>query len=88
MEQQKEAKQKKLNRLKYSIMYHEHNGSIRRQNGISGGKKMAWGHNGGQERERERERVFCTIRKKGVVRILVFGVNITDGFSVANSLMI
>ena len=40
----------------------------------------------GNKRERvERERdVTRRMRKKGVVRVLVFGLNIIDGFSVGN----
>ena len=75
MEQQKEAKQK-TKRLKYSLTYHEHNGSIQQPNGSSGGKKMAWGHNV-WERERERE-VIMHNDAEGAVHILVFGVNITS----------
>ena len=41
----------------------------------------------GDEREREREREFCTMRKKRTIRILVFDVIITDKFSIGNSSM-
>ena len=36
------------------------------------------------ERERERERLLCITRKKGAIRILVFGVNITNRCSIDN----
>ena len=42
----------------------------------------------GDEREREREReITRNMRKKWVVRVLVFGLNITYGFFVGNRLM-
>ena len=44
---------KKINRLKSSKTYHEHNGNLWRWNGSSGSSEMTNGH---MERERERER--------------------------------
>ena len=42
----------------------------------------------GGKRERERERdITRRMRKKRTVHILVFGLNITGGFSVGNRLM-
>ena len=42
----------------------------------------------GDEREKvKRETLLCTMRKKEVICVLAFGVNIADGFFVDNSLI-
>ena len=83
--EQKKRLNKKINRLKYSLMtYHEHNDSREMEPPAA----LKWPMNEWGTRERvEREGGGANEEKERVSRGLTCWFNITNGFSICNDLM-